>query len=353
MDAKPRDWSMDILRIIACMMVICVHVVAKGINVPKVQTGEWGILNFYDALGRPALALFYMISGSLMLRKDHIDIKDLWIRKIFRISMLLLFWIIFYYVMDTGLKYVIREPQNAFKNFFTTENKYHLWYLRVQFSLYVFTPVYAIAVRKLDRKTVNYFFTIFIIFNIIQHTFLSIPRIPNWLKWPVNNLIYVEISDAVGYFLLGYFLTDDRQFDTEKYSNGKLLGIYIVSLILAATVNHIFSLIINRPSVALHGNSSLPILFESVTLFILIKRKFSNYKFNKKIGKLIKNISKSTLFIYLIHPFFIDRMAKDFGFNILNYNPLISVPFAVILYFIVGVICGVILEKIPILNKLL
>lgn len=54
-----RDYSLDIIRIIACMMVICIHTVVTEFYTPKVQSSTWGILNFYDTISRPGVPLFF------------------------------------------------------------------------------------------------------------------------------------------------------------------------------------------------------------------------------------------------------------------------------------------------------
>ena len=347
-----RDYSLDIIRIIACMMVICIHTVVTEFYTPKVQSSTWGILNFYDTISRPGVPLFFMISGSLMLRNDRIEIKDLWKRKIFRIAAIFVIWIVFYYVIDTGLKYVLREPNNALKDIFTAENKYHLWYLRSLISLYALSPVFLVLVKKLDRSTVRYIFIVFIIFNSLRSTFLNIPKIPDWARWPFL-LFNVEISENIVYFLLGYYLSNSQNELANRFSNRTLVIIYAIFLFLAAFFNHIFAIIINQPSTALYGNKSLPVFIESVCIFTLIRRKFISKNISKNKSNILKMVSRSTLFVYLIHPFFIDRMSKNFNYSILDFNVLISVPFTVFAIFIIGTFIGVLLERIPVINKIL
>ena len=75
---KTRDYSLDILRILACVMVVGIHTTMEGWYNISPRSYNWIVLNFYDTLVRPAVPLFFMISGALFLSKDSIDIKKLW-----------------------------------------------------------------------------------------------------------------------------------------------------------------------------------------------------------------------------------------------------------------------------------
>ncbi|WP_235502048.1 acyltransferase family protein, partial [Janthinobacterium sp. Ant5-2-1] len=56
------------LRIVACFMVILLHVSAENFH----AFGEkWWAANFYDSLTRACVPIFFMISGANLLSKDE------------------------------------------------------------------------------------------------------------------------------------------------------------------------------------------------------------------------------------------------------------------------------------------
>ena len=113
-----RDLSMDILRILACLMVVGIHTVVEGWYDTSPRTFTWGVLNFYDPLFRPAVPLFFMISGSLMLRKSRIEPKRLWIRNILRLVIIYYLWVLFYALTNDGVHKALEDPLETLKSVF-------------------------------------------------------------------------------------------------------------------------------------------------------------------------------------------------------------------------------------------
>ena len=78
-----RDYRIDLLRILACLMVVFIHVSAFGM-LSGVGSFNWHIGNIYDSLVRSAVPLFVMISGAFLLSKN-ISYKEIFSKYILRI----------------------------------------------------------------------------------------------------------------------------------------------------------------------------------------------------------------------------------------------------------------------------
>ncbi len=346
-----RDISIDVLRIIACIMVVGIHTAVEGWYSISPRSYTWTVLNFYDTVFRPAVPLFIMISGSLFLRKEHIDLRHLWAKNILHLFVIYAVWVVFYAVMNNGIHKSIADPSLVWKEVTGPTPQYHLWYLRTLMNLYAIAPLLWLLVRAMDRKMFRYYFGLFFVFGIIRATLSDLPFLPKWILEQMNLFIDMDLVRYAGYFILGYFLS---VYDPgENISFGKVLTVYVVTVFLAAGLNQWIAVAGDWPTQALYGNFSLPVALETVCLFWLVRKKCSGMSFSADKQRWILNISGSTLFVYLIHPFLIKRLQIHLHFYTTNYNVLFSVPLTVLLVFTLASMTGMLLEKVPVLNRFL
>ncbi len=344
-----RDLSIDILRIIACFMVILIHTSMEGLYAFSLRTYTWTFLNFYDTVGRPSVPLFVMISGSLFLRREHIDIRRLWCKNILHLFVVYIVWCAFYAVMNNGLHKCITDPFSVWEEFTASGPQFHLWYLRMLMNLYAITPLLWLLVRAMDRKIFRYYFLLFFVFGILRSTLSDLPFLPKWILEQINLFVDMDLVRFAGYFILGYYLSAFRVH--EKISSKTCLPVYIVTLILAAALNQWISITGNWPSDALYGHFSLPVAIEAISLFLFIRQK--NFaSLSQSAQRWIVRVSESTLFIYIIHEFILKRLGIHFHFYTTNYNVLFSIPLTAMFIFAVGSFSGMLLKKIPLLNKI-
>lgn len=348
---KQRDWSLDFLRILSSLMVIMIHTAMYGWYDTSPRTYTWTVLNFYDTLARPSVPIFFMISGSLFLKKDKIDIKNLWLKKILRLSVIYFVWVVFYAVTNIGVHKALADPHLIWDTVFGPNPQYHLWFLRTLICLYAIAPLLQVLVRGMDGKLFRYFLAVFFVFGLLRNTILELPFTPEWLH---NQIILFEGMELVAYsayFMLGYLLSQPAA--QQRYSKKTLWIIYVATLLLAAVLNQLIAVIDNWPTQALYGNFSIPVAVEAVCLFLLFRKYFSEALLSSRTAQITARISRSTLFVYLIHVFVIQRLQIYLHFYTTDYNVLFSVPLMVILVFVISVLVGMIMERIPVLNRIL
>ena len=351
MEIENRDYSLDILRIIACVMVVGIHTAMEGWYNISPRTYTWTVLNFYDTLFRPCVPLFLMISGSLFLRKKHIDYKRLWTKNILHLAVIYIVWVIFYAVMNIGIKKSLADPSQIWEIVFGPNPQYHLWYLRTLMNLYAIAPLLWALVRVMDKKLLKYYLIIFFIFGSLCRTVYDLPFLPGWLHEQINLFVDMDLVGYSAYFMLGYFLVDEEIL--KRFSIKKLGIIYIFTVLAAAALNQWIAVADDWPTQALYGNFAIPVLIESICLFLIITKSYSDIRLTAMQQKWLIRISTSTLFVYLIHPFVIQRLGIYFHFYTTNFNVLFSVPIMVIFVFILSSLVGMALERIPVLNRIL
>ena len=97
-------------------------------------------------------------------------------------------------------------------------------------------------------------------------------------------------------------------------------------------------------------NFSINIILESAIIFLLFK-KLEPRLYNWRFGGVCKYVSGLTLGIYLVHIFII-RVFADAGFINLGINAAIYVPIAALVVFIIAGCFTAIVQKIPLLRKI-
>lgn len=106
--SKDRDYSLDLLRCVACFAIVICHVICRyyGAAAPvmmpidssilesgilKMGSVSWQVSSFIDALSRFSVPVFVMISGSLILARKELTMKYI-SKKVFRLVIFMVLW---------------------------------------------------------------------------------------------------------------------------------------------------------------------------------------------------------------------------------------------------------------------
>ncbi len=197
--APPAPWP-DRLRNLATIMVIGIHVAAP------IAHGEghdfnghwWWAGNFWNSLTRPAVPLFVMLSGYLLLGKDY-PLPDFLKRRFSRVVIPAIFWMLiycFYNSLANGSPTSIGE---ALKSLVTGPVHYHLWFIYLIIGLYLVYPILRPWVKTATNQDYLYFVVMWCIGTWIYKALAVFCNMPMG--------IYFELfTNNCGYFVMGYFL---------------------------------------------------------------------------------------------------------------------------------------------------
>lgn len=132
----PRDHALDGMRVAATLLVIVVHICAKGFY----QSGgkHWWAVNLYESPARVAVPLFFMISGALLLSRT--DTIASICRRLWRILLPLVAWSVLYLLW---LRHSGEHPRAWLRLIVGGPVIGHLWYLYALAGIYIFLPVLA------------------------------------------------------------------------------------------------------------------------------------------------------------------------------------------------------------------
>lgn len=336
-----RYTNLDLLRILACFMVVFVHSFPTGYQGATPTSLTWTVLNIYEGLIRSAIPIFFMISGVLFLGREEFSAKKLFTRNILKLVLLYFLWCVLYAIDTLGVKTVFTDFDfvafvKAVVNF-----KYHLWYLPAMLSVYFLIPVLRL-VRNND-KVLKYIVIMFLIFAIGRGTIGAIPQLHSVCK--VADRFTFAFAGWSGYFVLGYYLYRKQK----KFSVKTpvlvimLIGVLILTMVLRQSVS-----ILNGKTVgAIYDNNFFVSNALSAGLFLLLFLRLPSEKIPPKTSRFISKISKYTLLVYLLHPFVIEHLAPCLS----DVSLVFSAPISTLAAIAVSLAVAFVLDRIPFINE--
>ena len=221
-----RIYWLDLLKLIAIFMMVAGHcgdfVSPEDRALPWYQT--WGTI--YNSLMRPAIPLFVMVTGALLLPVRQ-ELGAFYRKRIFRVLIPFLIWSTLYALFPwfTGLLGYPPETVNAFfpwapnAQTFSASWGYiwkipftfspfcvQMWYIYALVGLYLYLPVFSAWVRQASDRDQR-------IFLGIWGVTLFIPYLREWLgtsilgacSWNEFHMLYC-FAGFNGYLLLGHYL---------------------------------------------------------------------------------------------------------------------------------------------------
>ena len=180
-------------------MVIAIHVAAPIAHVPTdINTWWWWSGNFWNAVSRPGVPLFVMLSGALLLAKDY-PLPVFLKRRFSRVVVPALFWMGVYSIYGYLAKGNPANIWEALRNIVVSPVHYHLWFIYLIIGLYLIYPILRPWIKTAGEQDYRYFFLMCII-GTWGYKILAL-----FFKLPIG--IYFELfANNCGYFVLGYYL---------------------------------------------------------------------------------------------------------------------------------------------------
>lgn len=342
-----RIYYLDLLRIIATLGVMVLHISGEGWAGYAPDTGEWMTLNVFECFVRWTVPMFVMISGTLFLNFP-IKTRDLYKTNILRIASAFVFWTVLYAIIDLMLEPGMTKQDLLFR---IVQGKYHLWFLFMIIGLYIIVPLLKKIAESYDL--IRYFLIVSLIFSFIipQAMGLIGQTGSEWygvLNYVRENSYFNFTLGYVSYFVLGYYL-----FKTE------IPGIVRKIIYLLAIASFVFTIFassavsnhIGSPSQLFYGHFTLNTLLEDTGIFVFFKYNAKMTKAGTGIKKFIADMSKYSFGAYLVHVFFIDRLKLNFGITVYSGDPLLLVILITAVVFTASFIVSFLLNRIPVLNR--
>ncbi|MPM13097.1 O-acetyltransferase WecH [bioreactor metagenome] len=344
--AVQRNGAIDILKSIAIFGVLTIHATFAGLA-GSVASANWFASVFWGSIVRASVPIFLMCSGALLLDpKKELPLSVLYRKNLLRILVALFFWATaykFYGLVVSGNGISLGNIIQSVKEVMTFQHEFHLYYLHIMILVYVCLPVTRIITAGSTKQQLRYllavWFVLGIVFPIAKEfwPFTLLSGIP--LQW-MMNMSY----SAIGYGILGYYITNHTQWKTGFYLLLFFCGFLCVfggTAAMSIRTGALYQLFWEgmSPGVCFMAAG----LFGAVT--VLSRNRNRRHPVAEKI-------SKASFCVYLVHIFFLN-IFTGLGFTVTLLPCLISIPILVLVVFLCSYAVYLILSRIPVVNEYL
>ncbi len=281
---KKIVYSLDYLRVIACIMVIGIH--NMHLVSENVQDVRYIAINHFVKLGLP---LFFVLSSiALENSVEYInDLKKYYSKKVLSLGIYFFIFSIFYYEYTndklSSLSTAIKSIPRGFLETFTTNQFYHMWYMYSLIGLVLWLPFLKVLLKNLTfRQHLCLSLILFTCSALKIYAKVLIGEC-HWISWGI-------------YYILGALTLRDEY--KKYYSPTIIIGLiaFISSIIID----------IKMPDSVLMNNKFEygPLAILQVMGIFVLFLKFNDriQKFNEGVNKFVHKVSSLTYLIYLSHP---------------------------------------------------
>lgn len=351
---EQRILWLDLLRVTAIFAMVLLHVFTgnfaggdsawRSLNPDSLS---WQVLNVYDCLVRFCVPVFCMISGVFFLDpKREQPFSKLFSKNIRRLCLAFIVSSLLYAALGPILR---AEPLSAGTLLSAAKNivfgHYHLWFLLMLIGFYLIVPL----LRKIcdDRKTIEYFLLLTLIFTFLQNALLLIPQLKNLLEIQAGKMSLYLVTGYVGYFVLGSYLV---RFPLKAAARRWIYAGGICAFIGTAAAGGFWSFHTGVASDAPYGYLLPNTLLESAAVFLLFQQLGDSKTWSDRAGRIIGALSRYAFGVYLVHDLF-NMLLHRFGVTALSFSPILSVPLLAVTVFLCSLLASALLHKIPLLRK--
>lgn len=340
---RKRVIYFDMLRIVAIIGVIQIHITAEFWFTTDIHSFEWNVYNVYDSLARFAVPIFVMLSGAFMLDPNYpLSISKLYKKKILHLVTAFFFWSAIYSIYG----YLRHQYNLKIALINLLKGPLHLWFLFMIVGLYLITPILREMIK--NKFVTEYFLILSFIFTFFLQSLLTEDFVYiDELNAYINQLHFYFTLGYVPYFVAGYYLKN-TEIDTKKeFIIYLLAGAALLSIIF---LTRMLSFRTGTANERYYSYLSLNVFMVSIAVFVLFKNQISKIDFSEKTEKVTCALSQNSFGIYLVH-YFISKRFSDIGFTSRSFNPIFSIPVKTITIFIISLIISMIIHRIPFLKK--
>lgn len=310
-----RNSSIDGIRLVATIMVALIHITGKGFGA-GLLVRHWWASNFYESISRAAVPLFFMVTGALLLPREH-DVASIG-KRMWRVALPLLVWAAAYLMWDLmmwkhGLPWAEWLP-----TILSHPTCGHLWYLYTLIPAYAFLPVISSFFRNTKPRMIWFVLAAWFVFGSL------IPAINQLFHKPIVGFDRQIFYIYPGYMLLGAVLWSMKA----KGSKHLALGVVAMALGIAGTAlgTYFYSIGEAAPNETFYEYFSPTVVVAALGSFICISSVFEWIGASSKfLARLVSQFGKASFGIYLIHPLIIWSF-EIHGYDYTFINPWLGTP---------------------------
>lgn len=343
-----RNYGFDILRVLACYLVIQVHagefyyIGQGGLTLPGEDPFWVGILN---SLCRTAVPLFVMLSGYFLLPVKE-EVGPFLKKRFTRVLIPFVVWCVLYAIywavkgqtdwMQAGVN-VLHIPVN-----FGVEVG-HLWYVYMLIGLYLFAPMISPWIASVSKKGMELYLIIWAVSLCVPYIHLIYPAILGECFWNQTPLLYY-FSGFLGYMILAAYI---KKFMPEKKAWHVPVGLLMIVIGYVFTAGGFIASLGAEYVKDLEltwGFETINVALMSMGLFLVLRH--LSIQHPDRVGmKVVGDVSKLSYGMYLVHIMILNQFYALF--NPLFDSAWIKIPVIAVSTFLVSYLIVKVLSYLP------
>lgn len=205
-----RLFALDLLRVIACFLVIWQHVteayyISPDFTVPTHD--EMPLVGWMNSMTPIEVPLFVMISGYFLLPLK-MDVSAFFKRRFTRILIPFVVWCVVYaayfmvYRGDTVAQF-LRNVAHIPVNFGVEIG--HMWFIYMLLGLYMLVPVLSPWLEQCSKRQLQGYLGVWVFTTLLPFIHLWFPEVLGECFWNPSPMLHY-FTGFVGYFVLGYYI---------------------------------------------------------------------------------------------------------------------------------------------------
>lgn len=344
---KEQIGWIDLLRVIACILVIVSHSCDPFVGQLNENYAEFLTGSLIGSFVRPCVPLFVMMSAVLLL-PIQMDMQTFYSKRAKRLFFPFLFWslalpLLYFGYVNSGIQMLSPNINPADFTWNETVRKMYtfafnfnydttaLWYVYMLIGLYLFMPILSAWLKQAEKRDIQYFLGFFVISSLLLYIQLGAPYVgfegyggnPGLLgvcDWNVYGTFYY-FSGFIGYVVLAYYLViypfSWNWRKTITIGSLSFLTGYAITAGVHITMQHYFPG--NWPKLEIPWTfTGFNVLLMTFGIFIIMQ------KVSIRSSALLKKSAALTYGIYLCH-FIVVQMGYDLIYPNIPVPPFVKI----------------------------
>lgn len=329
------DPRLNLLKLLAAFAVVLVHTSMVRVSQVDVHSMGWWAANAADAAGRFGSAMFAMVAGAVLLARPSEQAPSRFIgQRLARLLPAVVFWSVFYFAWREWMWGGVSAAVIA-RDLLLGSPWYHLWFMFMMLGLYVAMPALRFAVLGVGEGRGWVYL-------------LALAAGMTWFSSMAQTLQRLSHASFVGlvpffavYCWAGYYLLRRR---VPVPAWGLWLGMTLAVAAMSMGVASFYHRLQEWAFVLFYSNRSPFAMLLTFCLFQLALRVPVH-----AIPNWVNRCGKVTLGVYVIHPFWIDMLAR-WGWSLQRAGD--AWPLWTCVVFALSLLASVVLFALPGMRRL-
>ncbi|MGE5376892.1 MAG: acyltransferase [Bacteroidota bacterium] len=335
----------DLIRVVAVLLVIVVHVSGQLTNIwGKVPESHWFIADIYGGIARICVPLFFMISGYLLLPRRE-SLETFYRKRMPKVLIPFIVWSLIYLGWFCGNHPGTCSPRVIQDLLLVQGAYYHLWFLYALIGIYLILPVLRLMIGPdTDLKILWYFIGLWLIFQSGLDLASKFADLTTKLHPPL-------IAGYVGFFFLGYLL---GPWKLSRFTLILTAAIWVLATLGTISGTYFLTRASGKFDGFFYVFTTPNVIIASSAAFLLLKWISEAGLFAPSTSHgFLRDLAAASFGIYLVHVLVIEVLQSWIpGIHLDTFigNPAWSIPLVVTIVFALSFLIVRFLQKIPVLH---